>query len=74
MIAVRHSPSDHTKVARNSADSMLKNMKPKTNSLKHLEQSVASRETNNRYIVVIVVALSLFVMFDPSTSTISMTT
>jgi hypothetical protein len=75
MISARHSPSAHLKDARNSPDTILpKNPKPKMNSLKHLEQSVASREMNNRYDVAIVVALSLFEMLNPSSGTISMTT
>ena len=72
--AAQHSPSDHMKDAKNSANTMPKNPKPKTNSLKHLEQSVASREMNNRYNVVIVVAPSLFEMLNPSSSTTRRTT
>ena len=72
--AAQHSPSDHMKDAKNSANTMLKKPKPNVNSLKHLEQSVASREMNNRKNVVIVVALSLFEMLNPSSSTISLTT
>ena len=64
--AAQHSPSDHMKDAKNSANTMPKNPKPKTNSLKHLEQSVASREMNNRKNIVVVVPLSLFEMSNPS--------
>ena len=73
MIAARHSPSDQTKDAKYSADTMPKNEKPNRNSLTHLEQSVASREMNNRYNVVNVVALSLFEMLNPFSSTIRLT-
>ena len=72
--AAQHSPSDHMKDAKNSANTMPKNPKPKTNSLKHLEQSVASREMNNRKNNTIDVALSPFEMLNPSSSTMSMTT
>ena len=71
---MQHSPSDHKKDAENNAKTMLKNPKPKMNSLKHLEQSVASREMNNRYNVVIVVPPSLLEMLNPSSSTMSITT
>ena len=74
MIAAQHSPSAHTKDARNSANTMLKNAKPKLYSLQHLEQSVASREMNNRLKIVVVVAPSLFEMLNPSSPTMRRTT
>jgi hypothetical protein len=61
------------KDAKNSANTMPKNPKPKTNSLKHLEQSVVSREMNNRYNVAIVVPTSLFEMSNPSSSAMTRT-
>ena len=74
MITAQHSPSAHMKDARNSPVTMLNNVKPNVNSLKHLEQSVVSREMNPRKYIVVVVAPSLFEMLNPCSSTINLTT
>ena len=71
--AAQHSLSDHTKVTKSSADTLPMNMKLNINSRKHLEQSVVSREMNNRKNAVVDVPLSLFEMLNPFSSTINLT-